>query len=211
MSYEQSAKLPFNPVEDWSETPFTPRKDNMLATEAGRLIEHVRNALDHDLGAATRAAGDLATLLGGHLCELPRVAPTRGGLAPWQKLKVETYIETMICEAIPLEALAKLTSLSVSHFCRAFKDSFGLPPHAYIIRMRVERAKALMMATSEPLGQISAACGLADQAHLTRLFRSVTGTTPAVWRRMHLAAGGAKPASAVAKSLDQGSPQAETV
>ena len=82
-----------------------------------------------------------------------------------------------------VETLAGLVRLSTSHFCRSFKVSVGDTPHAYIMRRRLERAQAMMLESTESLSQIAAACGLADQAHLTRLFRRYTGQTPFNWRR----------------------------
>jgi AraC-like DNA-binding protein len=106
-------------------------------------------------------------------------------LAPWQKRKVQRFIDEGLEGALPVEGLANLVSLSASYFCRAFKETFGEPPHAYIIKRRVERAKTLMLATSESLSQIALACGLVDQAHLCRCFRQVVGMTPGAWRRRH--------------------------
>jgi AraC family transcriptional regulator len=73
--------------------------------------------------------------------------------------------------------------LSTSYFSSAFKTSFGLSPHNYIVAQRVEFAKQLMLNTSAPLCEIALDCGLADQAHLSRVFRRLTGTTPSAWRR----------------------------
>ena len=79
--------------------------------------------------------------------------------------------------------LAKLVSLSANHFSRAFKETFGLTPHAHIVRLRVELAQRLMLSTQDPLSRIAVACGLADQSHLMRLFRRGVGETPGAWRR----------------------------
>ena len=79
--------------------------------------------------------------------------------------------------------LAEQVSLSVSHFCRAFKESFGASPHLHLTRSRVERAQCLMLTTDDPLTQIALACGMADQAHLSKLFRREVGEPPNAWRR----------------------------
>ena len=112
----------------------------------------------------------------------------RGGLAPWQIRCVSTHIEGHLSESIQCEDLSNLVNLSLSHFMRAFRDSFGCPPHAYLVRRRMERAQGLMLTTDAPLGQIALECGLADQSHLSRLFQRFLGESPAAWRRARTAA-----------------------
>jgi AraC family transcriptional regulator len=106
-----------------------------------------------------------------------------GGLAPWQVRCVSTYIEEHLSETIHCEHLSDLVHLSLSHFMRAFRDSFGCPPHAYLMKRRMERAQGLMLTTDTALGQIALECGLADQSHLSRLFQRFIGESPAAWRR----------------------------
>ena len=107
----------------------------------------------------------------------------RGGLAPWQIRRVAAHIEEHLGGSVQCSDLSSLTKLSLSHFMRAFRDSFGCPPHAFLIKRRMERAQGLMLATSTPLGQIALECGLADQSHLSRLFQRFVGESPAAWRR----------------------------
>jgi AraC-like DNA-binding protein len=185
MSCEQKVDLRQKAPENWSTaTPVLPRPAK-LAMEAGKLLDDVRTALDHDLGAAIRATAKLAALLGGNCGEIPSAVPARGGLAPWQQRKVRDHIARHLDTSISVEDLAKLVSLSAGHFCRAFRESFSDTPHAYIIRMRLERAQELMLASPESLSQIALACGHADQAHFTRRFRQQMGETPNAWRRRH--------------------------
>jgi AraC family transcriptional regulator len=106
-----------------------------------------------------------------------------GGLAPWQVKKVTQYIEARISHAIPLDELAQQVRLSTSYFSTAFKTTFGIPPHSYIVSCRVDHAKRRMLDSEAPLCEIALDCGLADQSHLSRVFRRVTGTTPSAWRR----------------------------
>ena len=107
----------------------------------------------------------------------------RGGLAPWQVCKVLTHIESHIDAPITTAELADLVRLSPFHFSRAFRRSFNDSPHAYLMRRRVERAQGLMLTTTTSLAQIAVSCGLADQAHFTRLFRRFAGESPGTWRR----------------------------
>lgn len=114
----------------------------------------------------------------------------RGGLAPWQIRKVTSHIDAHLDRSIRNEDLAALVRLNASHFGRAFRNSIGEPPHEYVIRRRVERAQGLMLSTAAPLSAIALECGLADQSHLTRVFRRVTGESPRAWRRARLGAPG---------------------
>ncbi|MCC8934767.1 helix-turn-helix domain-containing protein [Rhizobium sp. 'Codium 1'] len=84
-----------------------------------------------------------------------------------------------------MDALAAVTRLSVGHFSRAFKVSYGEPPTLYVMRKRVSLAQQLMLTTEEPLCQIAACCGLADQSHLSKLFRRYIGTSPLAWRKQN--------------------------
>jgi AraC family transcriptional regulator len=114
----------------------------------------------------------------------------RGGLAPWQIRRVKIHIEANLDAPIRVKELAELAKLSSFHFCRAFRDSFGDSPHGYVMRRRVERAQGLMLTTNASLGQIAADCGLADQAHFSKLFRRFVGESPGVWRRARATAPG---------------------
>lgn len=105
------------------------------------------------------------------------------GLAVWQERKVLRQVGERLGQPIRNQDLAQLVGLSISHFGRRFKASFGVPPRDYLIRARVERAKTLMRNRDTPLSQIALDCGFCDQAHMCRLFRTVVGSTPSRWRR----------------------------
>ena len=105
-----------------------------------------------------------------------------GGLAPWQIKRVSAHIEANLSEKLCLDNLAALSKLSTSYFAAAFRRSFGTSPYAYITVRRVELAKQQMAEGKLPLCEIALECGLADQAHLSRVFRRVTGTTPTLYR-----------------------------
>lgn len=109
-------------------------------------------------------------------------SPPRPELPLWKSRRVKEYIESNLDRPIRNSELADVARLSRSHFCRAFHNSTGNPPHEYIIRRRIERAQELMRSTRTPLNQIALECGLVDQAHLARLFRRVIGVTPRAWR-----------------------------
>jgi AraC-like DNA-binding protein len=160
--------------------------DDRVAAEVRKLLDAVRSALDHDRRTAIESVELLATLLTAYCDDRSCLPSARGGLAPWQEHKVQRYIDENLVSTLPVGDLAALVSLSPSYFTRAFRRSFGAAPHAYIIKMRLDRARSLMLTTTEKLSQIALACGLSDQAHLCRWFRQVTGTTPGAWRRGHV-------------------------
>ena len=105
------------------------------------------------------------------------------GLAPWQAKRVADYIESNIGRRLRVPALADIVQLSISHFFRAFRKTFGQTPVAYINALRVRRAQVIMLSTREPLSQIALDCGMYDQAHFCRVFRRVVGISPSTWRR----------------------------
>jgi len=80
-------------------------------------------------------------------------------------------------------SLAALCDLSVDQFNRAFKMATGLPPHRWLLRERVRRARELLEGTNLSIGDIAAQCGFADQSHLTRVFKGHVGVSPGAWRR----------------------------
>jgi AraC family transcriptional regulator len=105
------------------------------------------------------------------------------GLAPWQVKRVAAYIESNISRNLCVADLAAIAQLSISHFSRAFKVSFGQPPITYVKVRRVRHAQILMLNTREPLSQVALDCGLYDQSHFARVFRKVVGISPSLWRR----------------------------
>jgi AraC family transcriptional regulator len=97
--------------------------------------------------------------------------------------RVLDYIEQHLGDDISVGNLAAVACLSIFHFTRAFAASVGMPPHAYISRRRLERAKTLMSRGTVSLSEIAFDCGFASHSSFTRAFRRVMGTTPADFRR----------------------------
>ncbi|WP_147465755.1 helix-turn-helix transcriptional regulator, partial [Pseudomonas syringae] len=75
-----------------------------------------------------------------------------------------------------------LCALSEYHFARMFRESFGLPPHQYLLSRRIEQARQLLRSTGKPLGEIALACGFASASHFSNRFRQATGATPGEYR-----------------------------
>jgi len=86
-------------------------------------------------------------------------------------------------EPVGLEELVALTGMSPYVLIRNFTDLAGMPPHAYQIHVRVERARAMLARGVHP-GLVAATTGFADQSHLVRLFKRVMGITPGAYQRL---------------------------
>ena len=116
-----------------------------------------------------------------------RAVPTlhRGGLAPWQARRARELLDQHLSGDLRLARLAHECGLSVSHFARSFKRSFGASVHRYLILQRVEMAKALLRFSSCSLPEIALQSGFSDQPAFSRTFSSVVGTPPGKWRSRH--------------------------
>ena len=112
-----------------------------------------------------------------------RAHPQRGALANWQLRRATEAMKSSLGDDITLAELAAECGLSLSYFTRAFKQSTGDPPHRWLLRQRVERAKLLLRDTKIGLAEVALMCGFADQSHLTRVFRTHAGEAPGSWRR----------------------------
>lgn len=114
----------------------------------------------------------------------PDVARSRiGGLSAGQEKLVREFIEERLSDEIRLDDLAGVVRLSRFHFARAFKSSLGEPPHRYVMRRRIERAKDLLVRTSLPINDIALATGFRSASQFNRAFKDFVGITPNTCRR----------------------------
>jgi AraC family transcriptional regulator len=112
----------------------------------------------------------------------PTPAMRSGGLAGWRVKRVAAFVESNMDSNIRIGDLARMVLLSTSHFCRAFKQTFGETPLRYIMRQRMRRAQAIMLCSRDSLAKIAIDCGMCDQAHFSRVFRRIVGVNPGAWR-----------------------------
>ena len=166
---------------------FMPRlhfEDRTLWDSAMKLKKLAERPLPEDRlyfdALASVLAHELVRLNRGSLQREPQV---RGGLAAWQQRVVTSYIEEHLAEPIPLSTLAQLARLSPHYFCRAFKQSFGLPPHRYHSIRRVERAKTLLAKSSYSVTEIGLRLGFSETSSFSTAFRKATGLTPTAYYR----------------------------
>jgi AraC-like DNA-binding protein len=107
----------------------------------------------------------------------------RGGLAPWQERRARDILFHNVGGELPLAQVARECGLSASHFARAFRQSLGMAPHQWLLKVRVERARKQMLNSDASLADIAVDCGFADQSHFIRVFVKHVGASPGQWRR----------------------------
>jgi AraC family transcriptional regulator len=176
----------FAPDSRLSEVTLEPRLffEDAALWETTRKLKLLIEGMDADEGYAQALgavlAHELVRLNAGRGAKTPA---TRGGLASWQKRLVEEYINAHLTETIPLEDLARVARLSPFHFARAFKQSFGLPPHRYHMHRRIEQAKALLATPQATVTEVGVRLGFSDTSTFSVAFRRLTGSTPGAYRR----------------------------
>ena len=108
-----------------------------------------------------------------------------GGLAPWQMRRLRDLVDAHPGANPSIQELAFLCDLSPSYFSQAFRRSFGMPPHQWLLRRRIEHARSLLSDTALSLAAIAAECGFFDQSHFSRVFTRTEHVNPTTWRRLH--------------------------
>ena len=184
--YFDPAKMPTLPQTDVAGVPLSPRlffEDTTLWDTAIKLASRSR-APPPTIGSISRPLASSWRMSSCAQCRDPPVeAPVRGGLAGWQQRIVTSYIEEHLSEQIPLATLARLVRLSPYYFCRAFKQSLGMPPHRYHNSRRIEQAKTLLAKPELSVTNIGLTVGFSETSSFTAAFRKATGQTPTGYQR----------------------------
>jgi AraC-like DNA-binding protein len=158
------------------------------------VVESLESGLLHAISAGPA----LDPMVGDHvmLAMLTHVAIRYGGmqkpsprqlgeLAPWQLDRAKELMASDLAAPMALAEVARHIRVSPSHFSRAFKASTGLAPSAWLLGLRLDRAKDLLRASDLPIADVAALCGFADQSHFTRTFSKSMGQAPGAWRRSY--------------------------
>lgn len=186
--YLDPAELQIDSEENLTDLLFSPR---LLFEDASiwHTVTKLRQAIDAPGEPNRLYVEALGVVLVHELVRLNRgtpvaEAPAKGGLAAWQQRIVTAYVEEHLSKQIPIATLARLTRLSTFHFCRAFKQSFGVPPHRYHTNRRVERAKIMLAERRHSVTEIGLTVGFSETTSFTAVFRKITGQTPSHYRRV---------------------------
>jgi AraC family transcriptional regulator len=185
--YFDPAELAINAELSVTELPFQPRlffEDNGLLDVALKLTTLIEGGgLGHRFYVEALGVLMARELIRLHTGKPDAKPDVRGGLAAWQERTVAAYIEDNLAEPISLATLAQLARLSPYHFSRAFKQSFGVPPHRHHTSRRIERAKTLLAKSAQSVTEIGLTVGFCEASSFTAAFRRTTGRTPSSYRR----------------------------
>jgi AraC family transcriptional regulator len=155
-----------------------------VVDSVSHLIEAARRELDRDREAANASLAKASSILQSEIALRFGANGSRtGGLAGWQIARIRAFIDENLHRSIHARDLSTIARLSTAHFSRSFKRAFGEPPHAYVVRRRLDKACHLMTTTSISLSEIALKMGFSDQAHLCKRFRRAFGQSPSRWRR----------------------------
>lgn len=155
-----------------------------VVTTAAEAIQ--REARQQDIGGALYVEA-VATQLSLHLLRNYAEVTFKeqrdpGRLTAAQRKRIVEYIDGRLHETIDLASLADCLVLGVWSFARRFRNTFGCAPYAFVVERRIARAQQLLSQGELAIKEVAAACGFADQAHLTRTFKARLGVTPGDYR-----------------------------
>jgi AraC family transcriptional regulator len=164
----------------------------------------IRNLNDHSLGGIVKllvmeatSGGSSGKLYVDHLAHALAVRfrqhsggaqvarPSRERQMPTRVLqRVLDRMKDDLAADLDLKTIAAESGYSRSHFLRTFRASLGYSPHQWLLRLRIEEAKALLQKPSRPLTEIALECGFSSHAHFSGMFRQLVGVAPSEYRRL---------------------------
>src|SRR5437660_2081449 len=107
----------------------------------------------------------------------------RGGLGSARLRRIKELVHAKMEDDLSLDEIAQSVGLSTAHFARMFRKSTGQIPHQFVLRQRLERAKAMLRSPDPPVLDVAVACGFKTQQHFAQVFRDVWGVSPTEYRQ----------------------------
>ncbi|HET6843769.1 MAG TPA: AraC family transcriptional regulator [Candidatus Angelobacter sp.] len=123
------------------------------------------------------------TLVNGHAVRHRPVQLYRGGLGSARLRRIKELVHAKMDDDLSLDELAQSVGLSTAHFARMFRKSTGETPHQFVMRQRLERAKAMLRAPGARILDVAVACGFRTQQHFAQVFRDAFRVSPTEYRR----------------------------
>src|SRR5580765_5519902 len=122
-------------------------------------------------------------LVNGHAVRHRPVQIYRGGLGSARLRRIKELVHAKLEFDLSLDEMAQAVGLSTAHFARMFRKSTGETPHQFVLRQRLERAKAMLRAPDARVLDVAVACGFKTQQHFAQVFRDVCGVSPTRYRQ----------------------------
>jgi AraC family transcriptional regulator len=122
-------------------------------------------------------------LVNGHAVRHRPVQMYKGGLGSARLRRIKELVHAKIEDDLSLDEMAQSVGLSTAHFARMFRKSTGETPHQFVLRQRLERAKAMLRAPDARVLDVAVACGFKTQQHFAQAFRDVWGVSPTEYRQ----------------------------
>jgi AraC family transcriptional regulator len=122
-------------------------------------------------------------LVEGHAVRHRPVQIYRGGLGSARLRRIRELVHAKMGDDLSLDEMAQSIGLSTAHFARMFRKSTGEAPHQFVLRQRVEHAKAMLRAPDARVLAVAVACGFKTQQHFAQVFRAVCGVSPTQYRQ----------------------------
>ena len=128
-------------------------------------------------------------LVNGHAVGRRLVQIHRAGLGSARLRKIEELVDANMEDDLSLDEMAQSVELSAAHFARMFRKSTGETPHQFVLRQKIERAKAMLRQRATRVLDVAVACGFKTQQHFAQVFRDVCGVSPTEYRQDFLGWG----------------------
>jgi AraC family transcriptional regulator len=149
-------------------------------TVVAQLLSEALALLEHDHSMARRRIEHAFTLAKTEDSDAPQ---QKSMLPKWRRRRAIDYIRSNLGSKLRVDDVAEAAALSASYFARSFKATMGMSYSKYVCQARVDMAMHLLLTTDTSIVEIALTCGLADQSHLTRVFRKLVGLPPKAWRQ----------------------------
>jgi AraC family transcriptional regulator len=108
---------------------------------------------------------------------------SRGGLGPARLRRIRELVQARLEDGLSLDEMAQSVGLSTAHFARMFRKSTGETPHQFVLRQKLERAKAMLRTRDARVLDVAVACGFKTQQHFAQVFRDICGISPTGYRQ----------------------------
>jgi AraC family transcriptional regulator len=122
-------------------------------------------------------------LVNGHAVRHRPVQMYKGGLGSARLRRIKEFVHAKMEDDLSLDEMAQSVGLSTAHFARMFRKSTGETPHQFVLRQRIERAKAMLRAPDARVLDVAVACGFKTQQHFAQVFRNVSRVSPTEYRQ----------------------------